>query len=194
MILFFDTETTGLVKFGQPLKSQPHMAQLGAALYDFDGTERGALSCIISPDGWVMPEEVAKIHGLSQDVCLRAGLHLKRALALLTGFMQSAELLVAHNINFDLTVLQAALTRVGYSEATLLAWTEMMARMESHCTMDAATNVCRLPKARGQGYKWPKLSEAYKFFFDEELLGAHDALVDVRACARIYFHMRDKGI
>jgi hypothetical protein len=51
--------------------------------------------------------------------------------------------------------------------------------------MLSSTGICKIPKK--QGYKWPKLSEAYQHFFGEELKDAHDALVDVMACKRIYF-------
>ena len=39
-------------------------------------------------------------------------------------------------------------------------------------------------------FKAPKLAEACRYFFGEDLVGAHDALVDVRACARLYFHLK----
>ena len=31
-------------------------------------------------------------------------------------------------------------------------------------------------------------------FFGEEISGAHDALVDTRACARVYYHLLDNGL
>ncbi len=43
-------------------------------------------------------------------------------------------------------------------------------------------------------YKWPKLQETYKFLFGEEFEGAHDAMADVRACARIYFELRNRSV
>jgi DNA polymerase-3 subunit epsilon len=49
-------------------------------------------------------------------------------------------------------------------------------------------------KAAGRkGPKSPKLSEAYRHFLGEDLIGAHDALVDVRACRRIYDHLKMIG-
>jgi DNA polymerase-3 subunit epsilon len=38
--------------------------------------------------------------------------------------------------------------------------------------------------------KPPKLEECIQHFFSEELPGAHDALIDARACARVYFHLK----
>jgi DNA polymerase III epsilon subunit-like protein len=38
--------------------------------------------------------------------------------------------------------------------------------------------------------KTPKLVEAYRFFFGEDYDGAHSALADARACARVFFELR----
>jgi hypothetical protein len=52
--------------------------------------------------------------------------------------------------------------------------------------MNAKTSICKLEQKNGKaGYKWPKLREAYFHCFGEELKDAHDALVDVRATARV---------
>jgi DNA polymerase-3 subunit epsilon len=42
--------------------------------------------------------------------------------------------------------------------------------------------------------KPPKLSECIQFFFNEELVGAHDALVDVRACVRVFRHLMGNAV
>jgi len=50
--------------------------------------------------------------------------------------------------------------------------------------MQLMTPICKLPSQR-QTFKWPKLQEAYNFCFKEDFKGAHDALSDVRATARV---------
>jgi DNA polymerase III epsilon subunit-like protein len=63
--------------------------------------------------------------------------------------------------------------------------------------MHAATPVCKILHAKprhDQDYKWPKLSEAYRYFFGRALEGAHDALVDVKACRDVYFEMKRLGV
>jgi len=60
------------------------------------------------------------------------------------------------------------------------------------CTMHAMTPVCRIPNQYGYSdYKWPRLEEAYKHAFNETFDGAHDAMADVRACARLYRWLLD---
>lgn len=57
--------------------------------------------------------------------------------------------------------------------------------IDKFCTMKAMTPVCKLHGNYGD-FKWPKLQEAHKHAFGVEFDGAHDALADVRACARVY--------
>ena len=38
--------------------------------------------------------------------------------------------------------------------------------------------------------KSPKLEECIEHFFGEKLSGAHDAMVDVGACKRVYFNLK----
>ncbi len=70
-VVFYDTETTGLPLFKQPSEhpDQPHIVQLGACLVDID--TRKVLSTIdvmCKPDGWLIPDEVAAIHGITTEM------------------------------------------------------------------------------------------------------------------------------
>jgi DNA polymerase-3 subunit epsilon len=61
--------------------------------------------------------------------------------------------------------------------------------------MEAATPVLNLPPTErmiAAGFdkpKPPKLEECIRHFFNEDLEGAHDAMADVIACRRVYFHL-----
>ena len=90
------------------------------------------------------------------------------------------EQLIAHNIQFDEKILGAELLRTGCPN--------LVETKERQCTMQGATNYCRLPGP--YGYKWPTLQELYLKLFNERFEGAHRALIDVRACARCYFELR----
>ena len=60
------------------------------------------------------------------------------------------------------------------------------------CTMEMSTDYCELPGP--YGYKWPSLSELHYKLFNEYFDEAHDAAVDVRACANCFFELKDRGI
>jgi len=56
------------------------------------------------------------------------------------------------------------------------------------CTMQSSTDFCKI--SGNYGYKWPKLQELHMELFGFPFEGGHDALVDVRACAKCYFQLR----
>jgi hypothetical protein len=65
--------------------------------------------------------------------------------------------------------------------------------MNKFCTMIKSTSICKLPAAKGRGYKWPKLEELYQFLFNKKFDGAHDAAADVKAAAECFFAMVARG-
>lgn len=178
MILFFDTETTGLVDFKKPANdpSQPRLVQLGAILSDDDGKELAVMDCLIKPVGFRIPDNM--IHGISHGEASEKGVYVEEAMATFMMLSSGDPIRVAHNFNFDCKVLTSEFKRSG-----------CISEIEpGFCTMLASTSLVGAKQPNGR-IKWPKLSEAYKFFFGEELVDAHDALTDVRACKRIYFEL-----
>ena len=191
MILIYDTETDGLVHGDLPPEHplQPHLVQLGCVLADDDGRERAAVSLIVRPEGWAIPEAAFRAHGISTEEAVRCGVPHAVAVAAFTQLRALADTLAVHNAPFDRLVMAAAIARTGRQSAS-------PGPLRHLCTMQMAAPIVNLPptdRMRAAGFTKPKppsLSEAYRAFFGEELVGAHDALVDARACARILFHMR----
>lgn len=188
MILFIDTETTGKYLFDRaPGESgQPYIVQLAAIMYDDQRRERFMLNTLIRPTrGGVpfsIPVDAQAIHGISTQDCQRSGLTIHTAMTALEQLCDMSEVVVAHNIDFDAAMVTSEIVRLGRVLPPALR--------RRYCTMKESTHICNLPGKYGP--KWPKLSEAYQFFFKEELQGAHDALADVRACARIYYALQDR--
>ena len=180
--LVWDTETSGKAYFRAPAtaKHQPYLVQLGAQLYDADFKVRGEINLIIKPEGWVIPKEAADLHGITTETAEKCGVPLFCALAAFRFLSRSADVFVAHNIQFDALMMEASYARVSAPTETLVIPVE-----KTFCTMKATTPICKLPGNYGD-YKWPKLQEAHKHIFGQEFIGAHDAMADVRACASIY--------
>lgn len=192
MIIFFDSETTSLPDFKAPSDhpGQPYLVQLAALLTEDDGTEIASLSAIVTPHGYTeMPPPAFAAHGISYDDALRKGCGLSAVMAMFLEMAARATKRVAHNVPFDDKLIKIASCRTGMVDTCRA----LIEAQPNYCTLKAATPICNLPptdRMLAAGFnkpKSPQLGEAYKHFFNEDLVGAHDALVDVRACKRIYF-------
>jgi DNA polymerase-3 subunit epsilon len=194
-VLFFDTETTGLNKPKLPPThpSQPMPVQLGMKLDDGSRKERGAVNFMIKTHGqWTVDPKAAKITGIDNKLADEFGVELIAAYEVWLDSVSAADALVAHNAAFDITVMR----RAGqvYAEQTGTTYEDPFANKKVICTMLASMNIVRAkPKRNGQ-WKWPKLEECMQFFFGESIEGAHDALVDVRATSRVFYHLVDTGV
>lgn len=194
MILFFDTETTGLPNWHVPSDdpSQPYIVQLAAMLTDDEEEEQSTLNCLIYPDGWTVPDDVAEIHGITTERASAGGVPIDAAMTLFFSMVDRCSIVVAHGVSFDKRLVRIWQKRAKIGATGLDAWKQH----PSFCTMQKATPICRIPPtdrmmASGRKtFKTPTLGEAYEHFTGEKLEGAHDALVDMRACARVYFHLK----
>lgn len=192
MILFYDTETDGLPNHRLPTDhpDQPRIVQLAAILTEDDGTERASLNLIVKHEDRPIPQQASAIHGITDEVADRCGVREVVAAAVFSDLQRRADLMVAHNIAFDRLVMTAMLVR---TKRAILA-------VREHCTMEQAAPIVNLPptdRMLAAGFnkpKAPRLEECYRHFFGEDLVGAHDALADVRACARVFFHLRDMKV
>jgi DNA polymerase III subunit epsilon len=189
MILFFDTETTGFFDDRLPVdhEAQPYIVQLAAQLCGDDASVIAGFNFVVAP-GVPIPERAAAVHGITDEKAAQFGVSAEFALSAFTHLYQRADLVCAHNIKFDRGVIETAIAR--YYAKT------MPLRKPLFCTMEAAAPIVNLPPTErmlAAGFtkpKPPKLEECVRFFFGEELKGAHDAMVDVNACARVYFHLK----
>ena len=191
-VLFLDSETSGFAHKSKPLDhpDQPHIVQLAAVLTEDDGAVLGGFNFIIDPGvevGVRIPSAVAAIHGIDEEKAWRYGVDPQFPIVLFEEFYDRADIIVGHNVDFDCEMLQIASKRLRRPVAA-----EWMNGKPRFCTMRQSTDICCIPSPRG-GNKWPKLGEAYQHFFGEELTGAHDAMVDLMACKRVYFHLKSIG-
>ena len=185
--LIFDTETTGLPKrWGVPMSETdnfPRLVQLSWVLTN--GEDREEFDYIIKPDGFEIPESVAKIHGITQERALAEGKSLKMVMDIFRVFINLADKVVAHNIEFDQSIVGAEYYRLGIGESFEKRWAEKT----KFCTMKSSTDILKIKGTHAGGNKYPKLIELYKHFFNENFDGAHNSLMDTRACERCYFEL-----
>lgn len=188
--MIFDTETTGIVVRDRSPQdpAQPDLIQLGMLLVETeDWSPRARHSMLIKlPDGVRIEEGAKKAHGISEEDCARYGVPLIVAGSLFNQLCLQADLIVAHNLAFDRSIMQTALHRLGGKP-------DRMGEVRVLCTMEESTEVLKLP-GRFDSYKWPSLAEAYRHFTQRELEGAHDALVDSEACLAVFRGLVEQGV
>lgn len=176
--LFFDTETTGF-KHGDFI---PEIVQIGAVLQDTETKRVLAELNVIVRSKEPIPEEVSKIHGITDELVMSFGMGGSKVESMFTDMVAMADVAVAHNIEFDLGIIRDVWP----------AASRVLTSREQFCTMRRATDVIKLPRGTSHGksfgqHKPPKLIEAYQYFFNNGFDNAHDAMADVRACRDVYF-------
>jgi DNA polymerase III epsilon subunit-like protein len=184
MLLFFDTETTGIPRdYRAPasdLANWPRLVQIAWLEVDEDGRELAGAEHVIRPDGFVIPPAAAAIHGITTERALAEGVSLADVLDALAPRILAADTLFAHNIAFDEKIVGAELLRAGRDN--------VIEARPRRCTMLESTRYCALPGRYGP--KWPTLAELHHKLFGEGFDGAHRALADVRATARCYAELK----
>jgi DNA polymerase-3 subunit epsilon len=182
MILCIDSETSGLIRDDLPADdpSQPHICQIGAHLFDPEFRPINIFEVLIKPESWTVEPEAYAVHGIEEIQCVRFGIDIRVALAMLQQLAAKARVIVAHHMNFDRKVVAAQLAKVGSDGQ----WWQRQAS-KFRCTMELSTDHCRIP---GEfGLKFPSLEEAFCHFHPGvEFHTTHRAGEDIRACAAIY--------
>ena len=188
--LIFDTETTGMVQWKRPHTdgAQPDLIQLALIFVETDNWRTIARFCslVALREGAKIDPAAYEAHGISEEDCAHYGIQSIVACSLFNQFCMKADLLVAHNMSFDESIMKTALYRLG----------DKPNRMEGkplYCTKELTTNSLKLP-GKYDSYKWPTLAEAYTYYTGEALKGAHDALVDSEACLTIFRNLCESGV
>ncbi len=190
MYLIFDTETTGLPKnYNAPLTdfdNWPRMVQLAWQLHDENGELISVENYIVKPDGYEIPFNASKIHGITTERAEKQGLDLKEVLDKFSGDLEKCQFVAGHNISFDLAIVGCEYLRCELENK--------LEGIKDLDTKDAGTEYCAIPGGKGGGYKWPRLDELHKKLFDEGFDEAHNAAADVEATTRSFLEMIRLGL
>ena len=189
MYLIFDTETTGLPKrWKAPLtdsENWPRCIQIAWQIHDIKGTLIRHEDYLISPDGFTIPFDSEKIHGISTALAENQGTPLAEVLNKFHTALNEVEFVVGHNVSFDRNIMGAEYLRSGLEDVF-----EQKAVIDT-CTEETA-GLCQIAGGRGGKFKLPTLSELYFFLFQERFEDAHNATADVEATTRALFELLRK--
>lgn len=184
MYLIFDTETTGIPHNKTApitdLENWPRLVQLAWQLHDSHGKLLSQHSYIIQPDGFDIPFNAEQIHGISTKRAQEEGIELSKVMATFIKDLDKTQLLVGHNIEFDINIIGAEYIRQSLKPDFFLG-------LERLDTGIASTEYCQLKGGIGGRLKMPRLNELHQKLFGKDIEDAHDAAYDVDATARSFF-------
>ena len=151
---------------------------------DSEGNKLSQKDYIIRPEGFTIPADASRIHGITTARALEEGRNLTAVIEEFMSDFDQATFIVGHNVDFDKKIVGAELVRLHRPD--------IMNSKRTYCTMQAGTNFCRIPGR--YGYKWPKLQELYVKLFGHEFDGAHNAMSDIDATQECFWEMRRRRL
>lgn len=191
MYIIFDTETTGLPRnWNAPITDTdnwPRVVQLAWQLHDAMGNIIEHKDFLVKPEGFDIPYDAERIHGISTELATTYGESLQTVLAEFNIALSKAKFVVGQNIQFDINVMGCELHRTNIESPML-----QMPVLDT-CT-EVTANLCKIPGGRGGRFKLPTLTELHQFLFNVPFSEAHNATADVEATTRCFFELIRKEV
>ena len=186
MFLIFDTETTGLPKkWSAPLTdfdNWPRAIQVAWQVHDISGNCISNQSYVVHPDGFSIPYDSEKIHGISTQLAKKIGVDIGFVLNKFQEDLKKSQFMCGHNLNFDEKILGAEYLRSDGNNPL-----QDFPKIDT-CTEETA-GICMLKGGRGRKFKLPTLMELYTHLFNKKFESAHNASADVEATALCLFKL-----
>lgn len=191
MLLFLDTETTGLPITRHAsiyrLSNWPRLVEIAWIECYENGTVAAEYNSIIKPKSFEIPISASAIHGITTERATKEGVPIDPVLKGFHNSLLRSSFLIGHNIDFDAKVILAEYIRAGF------IWSHFQFLWKKQiCTMKSSKNFCRIRTGRGY-YKYPKLSELHTKLFGKPSDEKHSALEDTRTCMKCYFELKRRG-
>lgn len=196
VVMFLDTETTGVVDMRTPydnLEDWPHIVQLSYALIQINFNKDGAslvktlkkVNTYVNPGDVPFDAEAVSITGISKELVQSQGNSPSEVYPEFVQDFLSCSLVVAYNHVFDMKMLKAELLRLKIDQhLRVKPWVDPMFH---------GTQICKIPGKRG--YKWPKLEELFNKVSDSAKynISFHNSWDDVRALYRVFMDISNNS-
>ncbi len=187
-VLIFDIETTGLPQcisfnnYYDPRETKYYdnsrMIELGYIICSRNGILIKEVDNLIKPDNFSINN--SNIHGITNVMANGFGKDIKTVLNDLQKDLKNVSTIIAHNINFDYSILLSECYRYFDINHTII--TDIISKHQI-CTM-------KMGKDFLNTYKFPKLIDLHKHLFNRDIKQEHRALSDVKLCAECYYRMK----
>jgi DNA polymerase III epsilon subunit-like protein len=179
----------------------PHIVQFSYIIYDISDNE----ICVIEDniirvaDDVEISAESSAIHGITNEISKSGGVDLNQVLSGFFGALKNVDMLVGHNISFDINVVVVELLRIIYNQSNTVPADELLSYktylhmlnnyQNIHCTMQNSIDMCgiKVMGKNGREYnKFPKLSELHQKLFGSVPNNLHNSLNDILITLRCY--------
>ncbi|MCX6180706.1 MAG: DNA polymerase III subunit alpha [Bacteroidetes bacterium] len=190
MYLIFDTETTGLPRnWNAPITDTdnwPRCVQIAWQLHDDMGRLVEHKDYLIRPEGYNIPYDAERVHGISTELAEEQGVDLLMVLEDFNRALSLCKFVVGQNLGFDLKIMGCELHRKNVQSPLLEK------PVLDTCT-ELTAEMCQLPGGRGGKFKLPTLTELHFHLFQQKFEEAHNATADVEATTRCFFELLRLG-
>jgi DNA polymerase III epsilon subunit-like protein len=208
-VLVFDTETTGLPKSKiinpDTLNLWPHIVQFSYVIYDtvLNDIVETCDSIVKLEDGITIPEDSTKIHGITNEISNKNGVEIDLILEDFFYHLKNVDLLVGHNVSFDINMIKVELLRIIYENHSNISDDEIKTIKYNlhfltnykniYCTLQGSIELCNIKAINkfGKEYiKFPKLLELHQKLFESTPNNLHNSFNDILVTLRCYIKLR----
>jgi DNA polymerase III epsilon subunit-like protein len=188
------------------LEQWPHIVQFSYVIYDnISNTLEINDNIIKIPDNIDIPEESIAIHGITKKMTKQYGVTLNEAFQKFFQYVEMADYIIGHNIDFDINMVRVELLREIYKSNDELIfhkieeseeiqlWKEYLNELQNKenivCTMKTNTDFCNITAVSKYGkpyIKFPTLNQLHHKLFSTEPKMLHDSCVDILVTLRCY--------
>ena len=191
MYLIFDTETTGLPRsWSAPITDTdnwPRCIQIAWQLHDEMGKLIEHQDYLVKPEGFNIPYDAERIHGISTELAQEQGVSLQEVLEKFNIALSKTKYIVGQNVGFDVNIMGCEFYRGGVTSPL-----SQMPILDT-CT-ETTAELLKLPGGRGGKFKLPTLTELHQYLFGEPFAEAHNATADVEATTRCFLELIKREI
>jgi len=207
--MVFDTETTGLPKTKiinpDTLDLWPHIVQFSYIIYDteLNNIEDYSDSIVKLEGGISISEDSIKIHGITNESSQKNGIYLDVILEKFFYHLRNVDLLVGHNVSFDINMIKIELLRLLYENNLNISKNDIKVyKYNLHlltnynnicCTLKDSINLCNIKATNkfGREYvKFPSLLELHQKLFESIPNNLHNSLNDILVTLRCFMKLK----
>jgi len=206
-VLLFDTETTGLpqskIISQDTLNKWPYIVQFSFIIFDTSiNMITLAKDYIIKiPNEIEIPSDSTAIHGITNEISQKKGVCIELVISDFFGMLRQVDLLVGHNVEFDINIIYVELLRIiyfkKYEQDIINSYKlnlQFLTNFKNiYCTMQESIELCAInavSKYGKQFIKFPKLSELHEKLFESIPKNLHNSLIDILITLRCFMKLK----